>query len=409
MYFRLLSNALPWFATALLALTPTIMVFSRNAAQITVPVAIAACAFGCIMYEGRAKFFLSLVQACKSTNACWLAAALALYALVSLGWTPAPERGGRAIVQTVSIAVFLVLGIVAFRKQTLAKATLESVILGGVAFASTVLWLELTRTLPIREWVGASFQVHRLNRTAVIIALFLPIVGYISCQSRILMRAVGVFVIILGVFSIFESDSESAKLAVCISVCALVFILLTWTINGWRILGSGIVAATLTMPLAVIFAAQSINSDMLEALGLPNQFVRLQIWEAFSHRVLENPIFGHGIQASFNAQSFYTGSNPDILYGLSFVHPHNIALQIWFELGLIGVTLTCGLLTLLFHKMAGVRSLAAASGMVYASTVFTIAIVSHGAWQAWWWAAVGVIPILFAALDQSYASLAVKK
>jgi O-antigen ligase len=75
------------------------------------------------------------------------------------------------------------------------------------------------------------------------------------------------------------------------------------------------------------------------------------------------------------------------------LHPHNIALQIWLELGLFGALLFAAvLITIIFEcakKSRDPLNRAASLGLL--SSFFIVALLSFSAWQAWWLSALMLI------------------
>ncbi len=78
---------------------------------------------------------------------------------------------------------------------------------------------------------------------------------------------------------------------------------------------------------------------------------------------------------------------------LDYGHPHNFAIQVWFELGLVGVLLTAALIALAFRAIARIPEPIRAAALATAVAIWTVAFVSHGAWQAWWWCLVGLVAL----------------
>jgi O-antigen ligase len=78
------------------------------------------------------------------------------------------------------------------------------------------------------------------------------------------------------------------------------------------------------------------------------------------------------------------------------LHPHNAVFQVWSELGLPGAILLGGLLASLLRRIAALRRWSQAFALAAFSAGFVIAYVSHGAWQAWWLAAIALTIAWFA-------------
>lgn len=116
---------------------------------------------------------------------------------------------------------------------------------------------------------------------------------------------------------------------------------------------------------------------------------RLDIWYAVSRKILESPIYGHGLEA---ARSITDWSVEFVYYqGNSMLHPHNGILQIWLEFGVIGAlgAAFCWVLgSSRVLRLSGKTTPAVAS--LLATSLFVLT-VSHGLWQSWWlWSLFGV-------------------
>lgn len=108
---------------------------------------------------------------------------------------------------------------------------------------------------------------------------------------------------------------------------------------------------------------------------------RLDIWSFAAERIFERPFTGWGLDASRT-------------FGEAIpLHPHDFALQIWLELGLVGALIAATLWWAVFRLTrkggagdgASVGALAGA-----ASAYFVISALSFGVWQEWW-LALGVL------------------
>lgn len=130
---------------------------------------------------------------------------------------------------------------------------------------------------------------------------------------------------------------------------------------------------------------------------------RLWIWRYVAHRAFERPLLGWGLDASrdrelkqsmlWHSERFGLEeglkSNPEDCANESIpLHPHNMALQVWLELGVIGSILASTLLALFPILLTYLpvsrfgKSLAAAT---YASAL-VVGFVAYGVWQNWWMA-----------------------
>lgn len=124
---------------------------------------------------------------------------------------------------------------------------------------------------------------------------------------------------------------------------------------------------------------------------------RTKIWEFSAARIAERPIFGWGIGASrripggntivdINRDLGYPGRRIVSTAAIMPLHPHNAALQVWLELGLIGAILLavlCGGVPLACLRAAWSRA-SMAAGLAIFSTAYIIAMLSYSLWQSRW-------------------------
>jgi len=131
---------------------------------------------------------------------------------------------------------------------------------------------------------------------------------------------------------------------------------------------------------------------------------RFVIWEFASDRIFERPLFGWGLDASRDIPG---GQSLIHLFDLNDgrtatgqalpLHPHNAVIQIWLELGIVGLALLVGLFA--FAVMATARAMNRFAQAATAATVmsaFVMAQLGFGVWQGWWLAALATITIFTA-------------
>ncbi len=69
------------------------------------------------------------------------------------------------------------------------------------------------------------------------------------------------------------------------------------------------------------------------------------------------------------------------------LHPHNSILQLWLELGVIGIVLFYILLYKIINKIYDIKKINpkyAAFGLASFFQIFLIGQFSYGFWQTWW-------------------------
>jgi len=78
------------------------------------------------------------------------------------------------------------------------------------------------------------------------------------------------------------------------------------------------------------------------------------------------------------------------------LHPHNAMIQIWLELGLVGVALVGAIYFLIVASIPESRTERAGPAMLIATTAcaFTVAELEFGIWQGWWMATLGIVAVI---------------
>lgn len=129
----------------------------------------------------------------------------------------------------------------------------------------------------------------------------------------------------------------------------------------------------LTAPLVVWgLRAQGVYGQIHEMVSL-SWSMRMDYWSYAVDWIGDKPLRGWGLDAS---RMFGPGIR---------LHPHNGALQIWLELGVIGAAAATVFWVAIFHRLERPQGdLGAAAGAAAAVSYLTFAAVSFGVWQEWW-------------------------
>ena len=147
---------------------------------------------------------------------------------------------------------------------------------------------------------------------------------------------------------------------------------------------------------------------------------RLVIWSFTSEQIYEDFFLGKGIYSSRkigettkvnlkqftfdkNADGINDGKEKTELIGVDYyysaipLHPHNNALQIWLELGLVGIFLYVVLIISLWKRIIFKKNITKFKAALLSGTTFSIFMInqsSFGLWQTWWLSAI-ILSIIF--------------
>ena len=125
---------------------------------------------------------------------------------------------------------------------------------------------------------------------------------------------------------------------------------------------------------------------------------RLIIWSYVKEKILEKPFIGHGFFSSRNIANKLRKTQSGTKYQLIPLHPHNSILQIWLELGVLGIIIFFSFIKLILNKIyyyVQINRSVATIAFITFFQVFTIGQISFGLWQSWWLAVILITFILY--------------
>ena len=229
------------------------------------------------------------------------------------------------------------------------------------------------------------------NGAIALVLTAFPLLGHLLTTGRsqiyFVISLLGLLVVV------FASGSSSALLG-------LVAGLLVWFLCHHylrmvtKILTVALPLCIFAMPALLYPLAKNPEPIAQSVPGLPNSFIhRLLIWDFTLDRIAERPLFGWGLDTSraipggVERRPVYfivPWSDKPITHSDQNLplHPHNAALQVWLELGLMGV------LVVMFAVWRFLRTqlVLPGSGPMAGYIICAMAIysVAFGLMQSWW-------------------------
>jgi O-antigen ligase len=331
-----------------------------------------------------------------------------LWGLVSALWS---VDAGRSINVGLSLCGLSIMGLVFITYMRSIPATTLQSFLPAFINGSILAFLLLIFEIFSNGWLLSHFKpnfemeecykVYEFHKPAVILTtiFWLLMAVFIHQRRYVFMLAIASGFAAVQFF--LESDAVSGALALgSISFCVariaprLFFKVLT--------IGMGITA--LAAPLLSLYILTPQNFEQ----AFPNihdgtYYHRLYMWNYVAKKAFEEPLIGHGLDASRHAhfKEVVTWDQPYKdkktgekirreyrAYTIS-MHPHNIFFQWWFELGMVGAVMWTALLVGIIHRLRKLvldtsnRWVQACYGALLPSIIL-IAGVSYGIWQNWW-------------------------
>lgn len=371
---------------AFICATPFFMVFSREVPPLILILTVILVVLEIWRREKTANFARRVADSVFSSGGLLISLFLGWTAL-SLTWTTTGIRSYEFffhMLGTAILATLLVAGIRLLRARVYARDLLIVLLLPAVLI---IIDMNLGGTL--RSFIGLRDQGYLLNRAAIALVLFLPLATVLFIRER----GTGLLVALWATvgIAVFSSHSESAKLALIITALVL----------GATWIAPRLAHALASLSMVALIFATPFLAPLTNRI-VPDSFKQLvgrtltdrgDIWREYMLYYWEKPILGHGLESSFTFKdtpyaSDLTGAR---LEAVTYMHPHNAIVQIWFELGLGGAVLLAATVALLMRAIGRLPPKVQLASTATAVSVFAVSAISHGAWQAWWWGLVALI------------------
>ena len=167
-----------------------------------------------------------------------------------------------------------------------------------------------------------------------------------------------------------------------------------WPQGGPRALAGSMAAFFLVAPGLMWAVKRSGDVEQLQATLPPSWSQRVGYWSHAVDWIGDHPIRGWGLDAS---RMFAPGIQ---------LHPHDDALQIWLELGLVGAVTAAVFWGLTLARLSRPeRSLVAIASATSLAAYLLFGGVNFGVWQEWW-LGLGALVAVLATLHARVASAA---
>ena len=290
------------------------------------------------------------------------------------------------------------------------KKILSNVMIISFLFTSIFILIDVNFHLGIRPWLSHFFDPNQ----------DIEWYGYRNAYySR------GKSVILILAFStsclLWDKSKKKALALLCISVFCIVYDPIPKSIIVASILGIITFIAVLALkkipmiilsifiPIFFLVSPLGINkyqheiSNGLDGINLSLTH-RKEIWIWITKKIYEKPIIGHGYNSSKNIADGKKWHIDIETRGMPS-HPHNLTLQVWLELGLVGIFLFSLLFISLCIKTINIISRAPPIGALAAGLMMSslsLFHTSYGTWQVWWFSAITfAVTILVLSLENN--------
>ena len=330
-----------------------------------------------------------------------------LVILFSYYWTINSNRTLEVIgpISSIIFAIYILLNITSTNKIK----NMDNLIGIPMILTSICIFLDLFFNTEIRSNLAIlvgdqpTSESANYSRGIIILTIMMPLSVAMYLNKKKYNLAIVIFT--LATVIIILGPNNSSKIAL---ICALFSSLLIYFFGPRSFLCFGILSITIILFLPIlstkVFPVIT-NIDKNNSYYMPWQSIpaggsiihRLLVWEYVGSEIYKKPLLGHGVGTSrlIGQNIILNAPNSDIeIKGGIPLHPHNNFLQIWLELGIIGIII----ITLIWIKVIkfGIRirknSYILGTGICSSIvTIFVICNLSFGVFQAWWMSIIAFI------------------
>jgi O-antigen ligase len=322
-----------------------------------------------------------------------------VWGAVSTTWSPShPKQIDHRVIVQLALGLPLFWSAVCGARRAdprLNRLALE-VLAWGLAFYGVMLLADVVTNARFYQALHQRFLAPiamdraqtNVGHSSFILAVLWPaaMVGPLKGYRQLALLAVA----ILGTVAAADAfNADAPVLAFPLSAIAMLVVWLRPRL-GPRLLAGAAAALTLLMPGLVWMVRISGDYGLLEH-DIPSSWgARMSYWSHTLDWITQEPVRGWGLDASRAM-----GGGIDL-------HPHNGALQIWLELGLVGAVAAAafwGLGLIRLEREEPDQAAAAVAGSAAAFLLF--GWINYGVWQQWWVALGVYVPVLAAMLQNS--------
>lgn len=257
----------------------------------------------------------------------------------------------------------------------------------------------------IREGEIVSRSISHITRATTTLCLFLApaaLAAMLYTKGIARWLCYGAIVAMLAILLFHsDTDSQTAQLAAGVALVSLAVALAAPKLARWGI-GAGFASLLfLAVPASIAMFSAELHKD-------PDLFrsarARIIIWNYTAEQILQNPILGVGTHSSGALHEEHAKEGIETPEGFIVAptiqsHPHNVYLEVWYELGLIGALAFALLGFSLLRYSSFLPRRSEPFALAHFAACMTILAPSYSMWQSWFQAAIAlsVLALLFVA------------
>ena len=330
-----------------------------------------------------------------------------LIIFISYYWSINPERTSEVIgpISGIIIAIFIVLNITQNNKilniENLIGIPL--IITSLCIFSDMILNTEIRSNLAMLAGDAPTSRSANFGRGIIILLMIMPFSVAMYINKGKILLALGIVILVSAI--VILGPNHSAKIALFITILSSIIIyflgprsfLYFGIISIIFILFLPIISSKILPPIGSIEKSNYYNVPWQKTAIGGSIIHRLLVWEYVANEIYKKPLLGYGTGTSRligqNIILNVPNTNQEIKGGIP-LHPHNNFLEIWLELGLLGIIIISILWMKIIKYGIQMRQDSYIIGTGVCSSIVTIFIISNlsfGVFQAWWMSSIALI------------------
>ncbi|MBN8533343.1 MAG: hypothetical protein J0L51_04565 [Rhizobiales bacterium] len=296
---------------------------------------------------------------------------LAIWAAISLAWTPIPTEAMEKLSKTLGVVILGFFAVIALPPRM--RATNLHLITIGVALGATLILVGSVSALAERPLLR--FPAATPERVTVL----LTVLGWVGAAWMIIKNRnrLAIALIALVIAAIVLGPTRAALLPL---VASLIALSIAWNNpeQAGRLIGYGFGGLILSLPL-------------LAGLGAVVGVEGMDRWWAMILADPQRIIAGRGFDAgnAARAAGLFTGDQPVSLVS-----------DLWFELGLLGAGFFALVIVATFRLSGRLGYELAPAAIAAISAAVTFAILDRAATQTWWFNGLAVFAIVLMSVER---------
>jgi O-antigen ligase len=201
-------------------------------------------------------------------------------------------------------------------------------------------------------------------------------------------RLVCASLLVLCFGAVFLATSETAKLALLAGLGAYGLARMSTALARYALSAAWLVACLGVVPLVLL--TRSLDLHHADWLFRSAQ-IRVTQWSEIAQLAAQSPIFGVGANMTYVVQPIMHEGPAAPWINIPIPHPHNVYLQTWYELGLVGAALLATFGLLVLARIARLNSVQRPFVFALFAVAATQIGFSYSLWQIWFMCLFGFV------------------